>query len=135
MPAWFLSARRFVNAQTDALPPPPTDSTSWVRLWSAGHHALRHRGWHSHHRVPGQHLGHGAQQVQTLSPLTIDHALNQASLNVNATAVNQVVPSPESNLAFITYSGSTGGASLPYYVPGTCVPALATNPLLAQLAR
>jgi hypothetical protein len=72
--------------------------------------------------------GTAPNQVQTLSPLTIDHALNQASLNVNATAVNQVVPSPESNLAFITYSGSTGGASLPYYVPGTCVPGSGDQP-------
>jgi hypothetical protein len=38
---------------------------------------------------------------------------------VNATAVDQVVASPASNLAFITYSGSTAGATLPYYVPGT----------------
>jgi len=39
-------------------------------------------------------------------------------VNVNATAVNQVVASPASNLAFITYDGSTPGAQLPYYVPG-----------------
>ncbi len=36
-----------------------------------------------------------------------------------ATAVNQVVPSPQSKLAFITYSGTTAGASLPYYIPGS----------------
>jgi hypothetical protein len=56
----------------------------------------------------------------TLTPLTIQHTLNQATLSkLNATAVNQVVPSPASNLAFITYTGSTGGALLPYYMPGT----------------
>jgi hypothetical protein len=38
---------------------------------------------------------------------------------VSATAVSQVVPSPNSAVAFITYNGSTPGATLPYYVPGT----------------
>jgi hypothetical protein len=56
--------------------------------------------------------------TSTLSPLTIAHTLNQVPLTkVNATAVNQVVPSPSSNLAFITYNGSAPGASLPYYLP------------------
>jgi hypothetical protein len=42
------------------------------------------------------------------------------SVSASATAVNQVVASPVSNLAFITYTGdTTTGASLPYYVPGT----------------
>jgi hypothetical protein len=57
------------------------------------------------------------------------------SVNVNAAAVNQVVPSPVSNLAFITYfppaTGATTGASLPYYVPGTYTPgsAYTANPV------
>jgi hypothetical protein len=59
-----------------------------------------------------------------LTPLTIQHTVNQAQLSkINATAINQVIPSPApnltSNLAFITYTGSTPGAPLPYYVPGT----------------
>jgi hypothetical protein len=59
-----------------------------------------------------------------LQPLTLTHTLNQVTIGnaqnaLNATAVNQVVASPVSNLAFITYTGSTPGASLPYYVPGT----------------
>jgi hypothetical protein len=55
-----------------------------------------------------------------LSPLTISHTLATVPVaGVTATAVNQVVPSPASNLAFITYNGTTPGASLPYYVPGT----------------
>jgi trimeric autotransporter adhesin len=53
-----------------------------------------------------------------LQPLTIAHTLNQLPVNVNATAVNQVVASPASNLAFITYTGTTAGANLPYYIPG-----------------
>jgi len=54
----------------------------------------------------------------TLQALTIPSTLNpQLSLNIHATAVNQVLTSPASNLAFITYSGSTPGALLPYYQP------------------
>ena len=67
--------------------------------------------------------GAGSNQMQTLSPLSLHSTPNQLSLSrvVNATAVNQVLPSPQSNLAFITYTGgaTSGGASLPYYVPGT----------------
>ena len=55
-----------------------------------------------------------------LQPLLLTHTLNQAQLTqVSPSAINQVVASPASNLAFITYSGSTPGAELPYYVPGT----------------
>jgi hypothetical protein len=55
-----------------------------------------------------------------LQPLNIAHTLNQAPLTkVNATTVNQLVTSPASNLAFVTYTGSTPGALLPYYVPVT----------------
>ena len=54
----------------------------------------------------------------TLQALIIPSTLNpQQPLNIHATAVNQVVTSPASNLAFITYSGSTPGALLPYYQP------------------
>jgi sugar lactone lactonase YvrE len=54
----------------------------------------------------------------TLQALTIPSTLSaQIPLSLHATAVNQVVTSPASNLAFITYSGSTLGALLPYYQP------------------
>ena len=59
--------------------------------------------------------------TQTLSALTIQHPstpFTQASLNVNATAINQLVASPVSNLAFVLYSGASTDAQLPYYVPG-----------------
>jgi hypothetical protein len=55
-----------------------------------------------------------------MSPLTITHTLNQVPVsNVTATAVNQVVAAPASNLAFVTYNGSTPNALLPYYIPGS----------------
>jgi sugar lactone lactonase YvrE len=65
--------------------------------------------------------------VQTLAALSVAPALDATyTLNtaeVSATAVNQVVASPESNLAFITYTAdaTNTAAYLPYYVPGTGV--------------
>ena len=61
-----------------------------------------------------------------LTPLTITHTVNPPqTLSVSATAVNQIVTSPAAvtqgssasptNLSFITYSGATPGATLPYY--------------------
>jgi hypothetical protein len=59
--------------------------------------------------------------VQTLLPLTINHPYPPGQLpvtGINATAINQIIASPVSSLAFITYTGSTPGAQLPYYMPG-----------------
>ncbi len=66
--------------------------------------------------------GSGATQVQTLNPLTILHAATpytQASVTANASAINQIVASPVSNLTFVTYNpnDSSTGAKLPFYVP------------------
>jgi len=69
---------------------------------------------------PTSTTGSGSSQVQTLLPLTIAHTLTQTPLaQVNATAVNQMVTAPVSDLTFITYTGSTAGALLPYYLPGS----------------
>jgi hypothetical protein len=54
------------------------------------------------------------------------------SVSVNATAVNQVVASPVSNLAFITYTGTTAGAQLPFYVPKTYTPGSTYTPNSVQ---
>jgi hypothetical protein len=72
--------------------------------------------------------GSGASQVQTLTPLFIKSSYTQTPVtSVDATAVNQVVAGATpvaagqtqgTPLAFITYTGSTSGALLPYYVPG-----------------
>lgn len=62
----------------------------------------------------------------TLLPLTINHTLNQATLNVQATAVDQVVTTPAAvnqgagsassySLSFVTYNGNATSATLPYY--------------------
>jgi trimeric autotransporter adhesin len=61
-----------------------------------------------------------AAGVTTMLPLTISHTLAQVPIpGVNATSLSQVVASPQSELAFITYNGTTAGAQLPYYIPGT----------------
>jgi trimeric autotransporter adhesin len=60
-----------------------------------------------------------ADSSGNLSPLTIPYTVSQKAVSVNATSLNQVVVSPASNLAFLTYDGMTTGATLPYYIPGT----------------
>jgi hypothetical protein len=57
----------------------------------------------------------------TLNPLLLGTQPTQSNIPVTASQVNQVVPSPGSNLAFVTYSpasGATAAASLPFYIPG-----------------
>jgi hypothetical protein len=59
----------------------------------------------------------------TLSPLVLHTTFSQPPpISASAAAINQVVPSPASNLAFLTYTPSTTGAAtgvkLPFYVPG-----------------
>jgi hypothetical protein len=59
----------------------------------------------------------------TLSPLVLTNTPTQAQIQADAAAVNQVVASPTSTLAFVTYTppatGAQTGVSLPYYVPST----------------
>jgi hypothetical protein len=64
--------------------------------------------------------------VETLSALSTSPWINgtlPVTLNSTLadTAINQMVTSPESNLAFLTYTntGGTTGAQLPYYVPNS----------------
>jgi len=72
-------------------------------------------------------------QTGVLSALMLQHTLNQANMTANATAVDaadgldhlQVITSPAAvtsgtaasanSLSFVTYNGSTAGATLPYY--------------------
>jgi sugar lactone lactonase YvrE len=57
-----------------------------------------------------------------LSSLQLTHTVSEMPLSgVSPTAINQVVASPQSNLAFITYTAAetNTSASLPYYLPAT----------------
>jgi hypothetical protein len=72
-----------------------------------------------------------APDAGVLQPLLIPHTvlLNQSPVTAAATAINQVVTSPTAvnsgtagaaySLSFITYEGSTPGATLPYYKQAT----------------
>ncbi|HEX8712452.1 MAG TPA: hypothetical protein VF730_11305, partial [Terracidiphilus sp.] len=58
--------------------------------------------------------------TQTMQPLLITHnPVQTLPVSISATALNQIVASPVSDLAFLTYSGTTTGAQLPYYLPTT----------------
>ena len=54
-----------------------------------------------------------------LNSLQLQHTLNQIGVSgINAIALEAIVTSPASNLAFLTYNGTTPGGKLPYYVAG-----------------
>jgi hypothetical protein len=54
----------------------------------------------------------------TVEPVKLTTPFVQKALPFTASAIAQVVPSPASNLAFITYlANGSGTATLPYYVP------------------
>jgi sugar lactone lactonase YvrE len=72
-----------------------------------------------------------------LSPLVLQTTLTQPpAITATAATINQVVPSPTSTLAFITYTPPTTGAAtgvkLPFYVPGICVPGTGSAPPTCQ---
>jgi hypothetical protein len=72
----------------------------------------------------GYSANHELLNGELLSPLTLTHTQTTQTLDVSkvsATAINQVIASPQSNLAFVTYTAeaSNTNAQLPYYVPGT----------------
>ncbi len=64
----------------------------------------------------------GAETLTGLSVTpTLDESLTLDPSKVDATAINQVVASPKSNLAFVTYTATAGNtnAQLPYYIPAS----------------
>ena len=76
--------------------------------------------------IPCPEVTNSSTGVETLSARSTGPWLNATptldSTKVVATSVNQVIPSPQSTLAFITYTAdaaSTIAAQLPYYVPNS----------------
>ncbi len=62
------------------------------------------------------------QSGDVLDPLIIQHPnppTQVAVSGINASAINQIIASPVSNLSFLTYTGSTPAARLPYYITGS----------------
>ncbi|MGC2299942.1 MAG: hypothetical protein WA476_14140 [Acidobacteriaceae bacterium] len=58
------------------------------------------------------------------TPLTLTTSLSSGALPVAPTEIDQVIASPDSTLAFVTYSASAASGLLPYYTP---VPATAAT--------
>ncbi|MGA2888202.1 MAG: hypothetical protein ABSE51_09140 [Terracidiphilus sp.] len=76
--------------------------------------------------IPCPEAANSSTGIETLSALSTGPWLNATPTldptKVAATTVNQVIPSPQSNVAFITYTAdaaSTTAAQLPYYVPNS----------------
>ena len=64
----------------------------------------------------------GSSTYITKSPVTQVLQAPAGALGFQASTINQLIPSPASNLAFVTYTpvaGSTATATLPYYEPTT----------------
>lgn len=62
------------------------------------------------------------QTGSAMEALTIQHpnpTIQVPVSGISPTTLNQLVASPSSNLTFLTYTGSTAGAKLPYYLPGS----------------
>jgi sugar lactone lactonase YvrE len=62
------------------------------------------------------HAGDTLNLLTTKGKLAATLPVSQVTVD-SATNLNQIVVSPSSSLAFLTYSGDTAGAPLPYYLP------------------
>ncbi len=60
----------------------------------------------------------GTDQQQSL-PITLTTSFNQIALGITASEVDQVVASPNSSIAFVTYNSSAATGILPAYTPST----------------
>ena len=59
-------------------------------------------------------------QLEPLLLTNHPHPTQQQPVSgISATAINQIIASPSSNLNFLTYTGTTPGAQLPFYLPGS----------------
>ncbi len=68
----------------------------------------------------------GACPAYTAAPLTLTTSFMQAALPVAPTEIDQVVSSPDSTIAFVTYNAGTAGGLLPYYMPSATAGAFGT---------
>jgi trimeric autotransporter adhesin len=56
------------------------------------------------------------------TPLALNTSFNQGTLPIAASEIDQVVSSPYSSIAFVTYQSSSATGLLPYYMPGAAAP-------------
>ncbi len=70
----------------------------------------------------------GACPAYTAAPLTVPTTPNSQALPVTASEIDQVVSSPDSSVAFVTYQGAAATGAVPYYTPSSTgtFPALGT---------
>jgi hypothetical protein len=68
----------------------------------------------------------GACPAYTGPPLTLTTSVNTGGLPVTPTEIDQVVSSPDSSVAFVTYTDAAGTGLLPYYNPSTTAGAFGT---------
>jgi len=59
----------------------------------------------------------GACPAYTGPPLSLDTSVNTGTLPIAAAEIDQVVPSPNSSVAFVTYNAGAATGVLPYYTP------------------
>jgi hypothetical protein len=51
------------------------------------------------------------------APLTFSTTVNQGTLPVSSTEIDQLIASPDSSISFVTYNSAAGTGILPYYQP------------------
>ncbi len=61
------------------------------------------------------------------TPLTLTTSVNQGTLPMSASEIDQVISSPDSSLAFVTYNATAGTGVLPYYKPSNTAGAFGTQ--------
>ncbi len=79
--------------------------------------------------TPAPGVPTGACPAYSGPPLTLNTAVNSGTLPVAASEIDQVVSSPYSNLAFVTYQGTGATGVLPYYIPSASTTSFAFGTL------
>ena len=130
-------------------PQPPSDSvpveTDVLAATTDGQHILGAAATASGVTLSDIGVDVSPAECTLSAPLSTGPVLNATlPVTLNAapadTTLNQVIASPQSNLAFLTYTdnGTTTGATLPYYVPGSgtvnYVPLTGSSAITAPLA-
>jgi hypothetical protein len=68
----------------------------------------------------------GACPAYTAPPLSLDISVNSGALPITAAEIDQVVSSPNSSVAFVTYNAGAATGMLPYYMPSATLGAFGT---------
>jgi hypothetical protein len=102
-------------------------ATTQLTATSDGNHVLGADGatfsdtWITHTdptlgQVPGVPIG-ACPDYNGPAPLTVNTTMNTGTLSISPTEVDQVLASPDSSIAFVTYNAAAGTGVLPWYTP------------------